>query len=296
MEDEILKKAEVLIEAYPYIKKYKGKTFVIKIGGSILRIDEAKENILQDIAFLEVVGINVILICGGGPFITEEIEKRGGKVKFIDGLRITDKKTLEIVKSILFNVRDSIINELKNKFNLSASSLTPEEKFITGKKIHYQRGEEVVDLGFVGQVVDVNIKYIEEKLKKEKVLVVAPLAFDKEGILLNINGDAVASSIAENMKAEKLIFITDVLGIMRHPEKAETLISVLELSQGDDLINKKIIKEGMIPKVRSAMKAIRKGVKKVHIISGNISHSILLEVFTKSGIGTEIIKNGEKAD
>ncbi|RLI53080.1 MAG: acetylglutamate kinase, partial [Candidatus Thorarchaeota archaeon] len=283
MEDEILKKAEVLIEAYPYIKKYKGKTFVIKIGGSILRIDEAKENILQDIAFLEVVGINVILICGGGPFITEEIEKRGGKVKFIDGLRITDKKTLEIVKSILFNVRDSIINELKNKFNLSASSLTPEEKFITGKKIHYQRGEEVVDLGFVGQVVDVNIKYIEEKLKKEKVLVVAPLAFDKEGILLNINGDAVASSIAENMKAEKLIFITDVLGIMRHPEKAETLISVLELSQGDDLINKKIIKEGMIPKVRSAMKAIRKGVKKVHIISGNISHSILLEVFTKSG-------------
>jgi len=296
VEDEILKKAEVLIEAYPYIKKYKGKTFVIKIGGSILRIDEAKENILQDIAFLEVVGINVILICGGGPFITEEIEKRGGKVKFIDGLRITDKKTLEIVKSILFNVRDSIINELKNKFNLSASSLTPEEKFITGKKIHYQRGEEVVDLGFVGQVVDVNIKYIEEKLKKERVLVVAPLAFDKEGILLNINGDAVASSIAENMKAEKLIFITDVLGIMRHPEKAETLISVLELSQGDDLINKKIIKEGMIPKVRSAMKAIRKGVKKVHIISGNISHSILLEVFTKSGIGTEIIKNGEKAD
>ena len=296
MEDEILKKAEVLIEAYPYIKKYRGKTFVIKIGGSILRIDEAKEDILQDIAFLEVVGINVILICGGGPFITEEIEKRGGKAKFIDGLRVTDKKTLEIVKDVLYNVRDSIINELKNKFNLSASSLTPEEKFITSKKIHYQRGEEVIDLGFVGQVADVNVKYIEEKLKKEKVLVAAPLAFDKEGVLLNINGDAVASSIAENMKAEKLIFITDVLGIMRHPEKAETLISVLELSEGEELIRKKIIKEGMIPKVRSAMNAIKKGVKKVHIISGNVSHSILLEVFTKSGVGTEIIKNGEKAD
>jgi len=296
VEDEILKKADVLIEAYPYIKKYKGKTFVIKIGGSILRIDEAKEDILQDVAFLEVVGINVILICGGGPFITEEIEKRGGKVKFIDGLRVTDKKTLEIVKDVLFNVRDSIINELKNKFDLSASSLTPEEEFITGKKIHYQRGEEVVDLGFVGQVADVNIKYIEEKLKKEKVLVAAPLAFDKEGVLLNINGDAVSSSIAENIKAEKLIFITDVLGIMRHPEKAETLISVLELSEGEELIKKKIIKEGMIPKVRSAMNAIKKGVKKVHIISGNISHSILLEVFTKSGIGTEIVKNGEKPD
>jgi len=296
VEDEILKKADVLIESYPYIKKYKGKTFVIKIGGSILRIDEAKEDILQDIAFLEVVGINVILICGGGPFITEEIEKRGGKVKFIDGLRVTDKKTLEIVKDVLYSMRDSIINELKNKFDLSASSLTPEEKFITSKKIHYQRGEEVVDLGFVGQVADVNIKYIEEKIKKEKVLVAAPLAFDKEGVLLNINGDAVASSIAENTKAEKLIFITDVLGIMRHPEKAETLISVLELSEGDELIKKKIIKEGMIPKVRSAMNAIKKGVKKVHIISGNVSHSILLEVFTKSGVGTEIIKNGEKAD
>jgi len=286
VEDEINKKADVLIEAYSYIKKYKGKTFVIKIGGSILRIDEAKENILQDIAFLEVVGINVILICGGGPFITEEIEKRGGKVKFIDGLRITDKKTLEIVKNILYSVRDSIINELKNKFNLSASALIPEEKFITSKKIHYQKGEEVVDIGFVGQVADVNIEYIEEKIKKEKVLVAAPLAFDKEGTLLNINGDAVASSIAENMKAEKLIFITDVLGIMRHPEKTETLISVLELSEGEELINKKIIKEGMIPKVRSAMNAIRKGVKKVHIISGNISHSILLEVFTKSLNGT----------
>jgi len=296
VEDEILKKADVLIEAYPYIKKYKEKTFVIKIGGSILRIDEARENILQDIAFLEVVGINVVLICGGGPFITEEIEKRGGKAKFIDGLRVTDKKALEIVKDVLYGIRDTIINDFKNKFGLSASSLTSEEKFITGKKIHYQRGEEVVDLGFVGQVAEVSSQCIEEKLKKEKVLVAAPLAYDKEGVLLNINGDAVASSIAENMKVEKLIFITDVLGIMRNPEKAETLISVLEISEGDELIKKKVIKEGMIPKVRAAMNAIKKGVKKVHIISGNVSHSILLEVFTKSGVGTEIIKNGEKPD
>lgn len=296
MEEGILKKAEVLVEAYPYIKKYQGKTFVIKIGGSILQLEEAKENILQDIAFLEVVGINTVVVCGGGPFITEEIEKRGGKTKFIDGLRITDKKVLQIVKDILYDVRDSIVKELNEKFEVSASALLAEEKAITAKKIHYQRGEEVIDLGFVGQVSEVNKDYIYEKLKKERVLVLAPIAYDKDGVLLNINGDAVASMVAENMKVEKLIFITDVLGIMRNPEKPETLISVLELSQGEELIKKGIIKEGMIPKARASMTAIKKGVKKVHIINGNIPHSILLETFTKSGIGTEIIKNGEKPD
>jgi len=296
VDDEILKKADVLLESYPYIKNYKGKIFVIKVGGSILRIEEARKDILQDIAFLEVVGINVILICGGGPFITEEIEKRGGKVTFIDGLRVTDNNTLQIVKDVLYNVRDGIVEKLVEKFQTSASSILPEEKCVIAKKIHYQRGAEVVDLGFVGQVDQVNNEYIKNKLEKYKVLVAAPLFYDKNGVLLNVNGDSVASSIAESLKVEKLIFLTDVLGIMRHPEKPETLISILELSEGNELIEKKVIKEGMIPKAMSAISAIKNGVKKVHIISGNISHSILLEVFTKAGVGTEIIKDGEKPD
>lgn len=290
MEEEILKKGEVLMEAFPYIKEFKNKTFVIKVGGSIFRIPEAKENILQDIAFLETVDIKTILICGGGPFITEEIEKRGKKTKFIDGLRITDKDTIEIVKEVLFGVRDEIVNYLKKKLKVKASPLLPEEKFIIAKKIHYQRGEEVIDLGFVGQVKEVNDKYIEEKLNENKILVISPLAYSEEGVIYNINGDAVASSIAEKMKAAKLIFLTDVLGVMRNPENPETLISTLDVNQGKELISKGIIKEGMVPKVKSGISAINKGVEKVHIISGNIPHSILLEIFTEQGIGTEIKK------
>jgi len=296
VEDEVIKKAEVLLESYPYIKEYKDKIFVVKIGGSVLHIEEERNDILQDIAFLEVVGINVIVVCGGGPFITEEIEKRGGKVTFIDGLRVTDKNTLQIVKEVLHNIRDEIVKDLVNKFEVSASSLEPEGKFITAKKIHYQRGEEIIDLGFVGQVSDVNNDIINKQLGKNKVLVCAPIAYDESGNLLNINGDSVASAIAESLKSEKLIFLTDVAGIMRNPEKAETLISVLEISDGEELIKKEVIKGGMIPKLKASINAIKNGVKKVHIISGNISHSILLEVFTKSGIGTEIIKNGEKPD
>ena len=290
MEEEILKKAEVLMESFPYIREFKNKIFVIKVGGSIFRIPEAKQNILQDIAFLEIVDIKTILICGGGPFITEEIEKRGKKTKFIDGLRVTDEKTIEIVKEVLFGVRDEIVNYLKKKLKVKAAPLLPEEKFMIAKKIHYQKGEEVIDLGFVGQVKDVNVEYIEKKLNEEKILVVSPLAYSEEGIIYNINGDAVASSIAEKMKATKLIFLTDVPGVMRNPENPETLISGLEVNQAKELISKGIIKEGMVPKVKSAISAINKGVEKVHIISGNIPHSILLEIFTEQGIGTEIKK------
>lgn len=290
MEDDVIKKAEVLVEAYPYIKEYRDKVFVIKCGGSIFRIPSAKESILRDIAFLEAVGIKTILVCGGGPFITEEIEKRGKKPVFIEGLRVTDADTLDIVKTVLFGVRDDIVEYFKGMLNVPAASLLPEERFVTARKIHYQKGEEVIDLGFVGQVGSVNTKYINSRLDKEHVLVMAPILPGDNGNLYNVNGDSVSAGIAESMQAEKLIFITDVLGVMRNPQNPDTLISVLRVTEAEELLEDKVIKGGMIPKVKAGISSIKKGVGKVHIVSGNILHSIILEIFTEHGVGTEILK------
>ncbi len=290
MEDEVIKKAEVLVEAYPYIKEYREKVFVIKCGGSIFRISGVKENILRDMAFLEAVGIKTLLVCGGGPFISEEIEKRNKKPVFVDGLRVTDAETLRIVKDVLFGVRDDIVGYLNGTLKVKAAALLPEERFMTARKIHYQKGEEVIDLGFVGQVGGVDTKLLNTKLGKDRSLVAAPLAHGDDGSLYNINGDSVASALAESLKAEKLIFITDVLGVMRNPQNPETLISVLQTSEAEELIEKNIIKGGMIPKVKSGLSSIKKGVGKVHIVSGSIAHSIILEIFTEHGVGTEILK------
>ncbi|HNS32578.1 MAG TPA: acetylglutamate kinase [bacterium] len=288
MDEEVVKKADVLVEAYPYIRQYRDKIFVIKFGGSIFRLTQIKENILKDIAFLEAVGVKTLLVCGGGPFINEEIEKRGKKPRFVEGLRVTDEETLVIVKEVLSGIRDKIVGYYRETLDVKASSLLPEEKFMLARKIHYQQGEKIINLGFVGQVASVDSEYIKMRFEKEKILVAAPVVSSEDNIMYNINGDAVASGLAESMKVEKLIFITDVLGVMRNPENPQTLISMLRHSEVEDLISSNVIKEGMIPKVSAGISAISKGVKKVHIISGNVQHSIILEVFTEHGIGTEI--------
>jgi len=289
VEEEVMKKAEVLIEAYPYIKQYKDSIFVIKVGGSILRVQNVADNIIRNIAFLEVLGIKVLVVCGGGPFITEEIEKRGKKPVFVEGLRVTDRDTLRIVQDVLFEVRDNIVKNLKENLDVKADILSPEEKFMTAKKIHYQKGADVIDLGFVGQITNVNSEYINSRLEENRVLVLAPLISGDDGCLYNVNGDSVASSMAEALKVEKLMFITDVAGVMRNPQNPETLISVLHISEAEELIEQNVIKGGMLPKVKAGVSAIKKGVKKVHIISGSIPNSIILEVFTELGVGTEIL-------
>ena len=288
MDEEVVKKADVLVEAYPYIKKYRDKIFVIKFGGSIFKLPQIKDSILNDIAFLEVVGIKTIIVCGGGPFINDEIEKRGKKPDFVEGLRVTDEETLNIVKDVLSGIRDRIVEYYRSSLNVTAAALLPEEKFMLARKIHYQQGEKVINLGFVGQVASVNSDYIKSRLEKERILVAAPISSSEENVMYNINADSVASGLAEALQVEKLIYITDVLGVMRNPENPQTLISVLRQSEVEELVSSKVMKSGMIPKVSAGISAIRKGVKKVHIISGNIQHSIVLEVFTEHGVGTEI--------
>ncbi|MCM8768491.1 MAG: acetylglutamate kinase [Candidatus Omnitrophica bacterium] len=294
MEEDILRKAETLVEARPYIQRYQGSYFVIKLGGSIFRMPEVRVSVLTDIAFLHLVGIKCVVVTGGGPFITEEIQKSGRKPVFVDGLRVTDEPTLQIVRKVLCQVRDELSNYLRQELKVVVYSVEPEERILLAKKIHYQRGAEVIDLGFVGQMEEVNVSVLE-KMAREAIVVVAPLGYGRDNLLYNINGDSVASSIAEALPAEKLVFLTNVLGVMRNPENPETLISVLTVKQAETLIQQGVIKTGMVPKVRAAISSIRKGVKKVHIVSGNLPHSLLLEIFTDQGVGTEIVAdNGQK--
>ncbi|HOK80517.1 MAG TPA: acetylglutamate kinase [bacterium] len=281
-------KADALIEALPYIQDYKGRIFVIKIGGAILRLPESKKSILQNIAFLSAVGIKTVVVCGAGPTITEEIEKRGKKAKFIEGLRVTDQETLDIVVEILGVARDEIVETLKKDFRTEAFSLKPEDRHLIAKKIHWQKGDEIIDLGFVGQVEKVQADVLRSFLEKG-VVVFAPIGISMDGQKYNINGDSVSSAVAQSLGAEKLIFVTGVRGVMRNLDNPDTLLSVITASQAENLIKEKVITGGMIPKVRGAIASLKGGVKKVHIISGNVVHSIILEVFTEQGIGTEII-------
>ena len=292
MDNIIFQKAEALTEALPYIQRYKGKIFVIKIGGAILRIPESRKNILHNVAFLNAVGIKTVIVCGAGPAITEEIEKRGKKVKFIEGLRITDADVLEIVVEVLGSVRDEFARDLINEFKTPAFSLKPEDGHLIARKIHWQKGDEVIDLGFVGQVESVNTDVIKETLEKG-IVIFAPIGISKDGQKYNINGDSVSSSVAQSLGAEKLIFVSGVKGVMRNLDNSDTLISVLTASQAEGLINEGVIHGGMIPKVKGAIASLKGGVKKVHIISGNIAHSLILEIFTEQGIGTEIVLDGE---
>ncbi|MCM8815132.1 MAG: acetylglutamate kinase [Candidatus Omnitrophica bacterium] len=288
MDISIFQKAEALVEAFPYIQKYRGKTFVIKVGGGILKLPEPRHNILHDIAFLSSVGIKAIVVCGAGPAITEEIEKRGKKVKFIEGLRVTDAEILNIVVDVLGSARDSIAKTLNEQFNVKSVVLRPEDNFLIAEKIHWQKGLEIIDLGFVGQVVEVKTGVIMDALEKG-VVVLAPLGISSDGQKYNINGDSVSSSVAQALNAEKLIFMTGVRGVMRNIDNPDTLISVITVSQAANLINEGVVTGGMIPKVRGAISSLKGGVKKVHIISGNMPHSLILEVFTEHGVGTEIV-------
>lgn len=288
MDNDIIQKAEVLVEALPYIQKYKSKIFVIKIGGGILKLPESKRNILHDIAFLHSVGIKVIVICGAGPAITEEIEKRGKRAKFIEGLRVTDADILKVVVELLGTARDDITGILRKDFNVDAYPLKPEDGHLVARKIHWQKGDEIIDLGFVGQVENVRTEVINSCLEKG-VVIFAPIGISPDGQMFNINGDSVSSAVAKEVGAEKLIFVTAVRGVMRNVDNPDTLISVITSSQVENLINEKVIQGGMLPKVRGAIASLKGGVKKVHIISGNLPHSIILEIFTEHGVGTEII-------
>jgi acetylglutamate kinase len=283
-------RAEALIEALPFIQKFRGQLFVIKYGGSAMEDEQVVQRFLRDVVFLEAVGINPVLIHGGGKAITAQMRDAGLKPRFVNGLRVTDEQSIRIVEEVLDGQINPGIASVLNQFGGKAIGLHGKDVMI-GKKLPLQtEGKETnIDLGFVGEVIDVKLEKIEAAIAAETVPVISPLARDAEGRVLNINADIAAGTLAGRMRAEKFIYLSDVPGIMRDPTHRESLIPTVSRAEIDRLREDEIITGGMIPKVDSALHALAQGVKKVHFIDGRTPHSLLLEIFTNDGIGTEIV-------
>lgn len=283
-------RAEVLIEALPFIQKFRGHLFVIKYGGAAMEDDHVVERFLRDVVFLEAVGINPVLIHGGGKAITARMREAGLKPRFVNGLRVTDEQSISIVEDVLDNQINPAIAEQIRQFGGKAVGMHGKDVLI-GKKLPPQTEGKVtgIDLGYVGEVVDVRLDPILDAVSEEIVPVISPLARDSQNDVLNINADIAAGTLAGRLKAEKFIYLSDVPGIMRVPSDKDSLIPSVSREEIEQLREDEIITGGMIPKVESALHAIGQGVKKVHFIDGRTPHSLLLEIFTNSGIGTEIV-------
>ncbi|MBU4343719.1 MAG: acetylglutamate kinase [Candidatus Omnitrophica bacterium] len=282
---QAIKKADVLLEALPYIKSYSGKIFVIKYGGSALIDPDIKRGVLEDIVFMSYVGIRPVLIHGGGPFINEELKKSKKKVEFKDGLRVTTKDVMQIVDKVLSQVNHSIVDHIK-ELGGRALSLNTVKKDVIKTRPH----KEHKKLGFVGEVERIEVDIIRKAVRPRSVPVISPVGLGSEKELYNVNADDVSSEIAVQLKAAKLVLLTDVKGIMREKDNEDSLISTLSKEDVDTLIKNNVIQTGMIPKVKACTNALDGGVSKTHIIDGRIPHSLLLEIFTDKGIGTEIVK------
>lgn len=280
-----INRAEILIEALPYIRKFFGKTVVIKYGGKAMTDENLKKGIAEDIALMKYVGIKPVVVHGGGEAITAMMERLNIKSRFIGGNRVTDKETMEIVEMVLVGKINKEIVSLLNQFGGKAIGLEGKDgQLIVAKKCKDE------NLGLVGEVECINPTPIEILEKEDFIPVIAPVATNKEGETLNINADTVAAQIGGALKAEKLIFLTDVEGILENPSDEKSLISNLTIEQIEDMLKKEKIQKGMIAKARACQTALKQGVNKVHIINGKIPHSLLLEIFTDKGIGTQVIR------
>lgn len=280
---EKLEKAEILIEALQFIKKFYGKTIIVKYGGSAMKDPELKRRFIDDVISLNLVGIKVIIVHGGGPFINKMLCKLGIEPKFFNGLRITDKETMKIVEMVLAGkINKSIVNDIQT-LGVNAIGLCGKD----GDLLHAKKKIiDETDLGFVGEVTFVNTSFLEGLLKSGIIPVIAPIGKDSLGNTYNINADDVALAISKAINAEKLIYITDVLGVLSDMEDATSLITEMKTDQALSFIEEGVITNGMIPKVKSCVEAVNCGVKAVHIIDGRIKHSLLLEILTSRGIGT----------
>ncbi|MCF7873591.1 MAG: acetylglutamate kinase [Candidatus Omnitrophica bacterium] len=281
--EEAIKKADILIEALPYIKKFHKKIFVIKYGGSILGEERVRKSVLEDIAFLKFAGIRPVIVHGGGPNITEKLKASSIETDFFQGMRVTDKKTLKVVEHELNHLNSLIAKEIESH-SVKAKEFLKKDRLL---KVNKKKAD--VDLGYVGEVVDFD-KVTLEKAVVENIPVICPMGVSKKGEAFNINADEAAYFLASKLSAEKLVILTDVLGVMRDSKNEESLISTINLSQIEDLIKEEIVSKGMIPKIRAAASAVSSGVRKAHIVDAKIPHALLLEIFTDQGISTEIIK------
>lgn len=283
------RKARVLMEALPYIKEYYGKTVVVKFGGNAMENDSLKEHFASDIVLMRYVGINPVIVHGGGPQVTHYMEKLDLQVRFVDGHRVTDAATMEVAKMVLVGKVNKEIVSLINGHGTLAVGLSGEDGNLiqaVKRRHHGEAGE--MDLGFVGEVKVINPRILHNLIRDEFIPVVASIGVDEKGQSYNINADLVAGALASALKADKLIYLTDVDGIYRDLEDERSLIPELSLEEAEELIHGGALSSGMIPKLQSCVEAVRTGVRRAHIINGTVEHALLLELFTDAGIGTMV--------
>ena len=287
--DKYLEKAEVLIEALPYIQRFNRRIIVVKYGGSAMVDETLKKQVIQDVTLLKLVGFKPIIVHGGGKEISRWVGKVGMEPHFINGLRVTDEDTMEIAEMVLNKVNKSLV-QMVQELGVKAVGISGKDGgLLTGEK-KYSDGQ---DIGFVGEITDVNPKVLYDLLEKDFLPIVCPIGLDKEFNTYNINADDAACAIAKAVNAEKLAFLTDIEGVYKDPEDKSTLISELTIDDAHALIDEGFIGGGMLPKLNNCIDAIDNGVSRVHIMDGRIPHCLLLEIFTNRGIGTAILSEGE---
>ena len=290
MELSLVEKAGVLVEALPYIQKFRGDIVVVKLGGSAIEEKTGIDTVMKDIAFMACVGLRPILVHGGGKAITKKMQERGVAATFVKGLRVTDAASIEVVEEVLNRQVNPELVKMLNDAGCTARGIYGEDIVRVVKHTAKDETGATLDWGFVGTPVEVDDDPLLAYLNSQIVPVVTPLGRDEAGQIYNVNADDVASAIAQTLKARKLVFMSDVPGLLHDPKDKTTLISTLKISDVDVLAERGIISGGMLPKVRGAVKAINAGVRKVHFINANQPHSLLLELFTDKGVGTEIVK------
>lgn len=286
---EIMAKAEVLIEALPYIQRFNRKIIVVKYGGSAMIDEELKRQVIQDVTLLKLVGFKPIIVHGGGKEISRWVEKTGMEPEFVNGLRKTDEATMEIAEMVLNKVNKSLV-QMVEQLGVNAIGISGKDGGLLKVKKKYSDGQ---DIGFVGEITSVNPKILMDMLERDFLPIICPIGLDDEFNTYNINADDAACAIAQAVEAEKLAFLTDIEGVYKDPSDSSTLISELTLSEAKKLIEDGYIGGGMLPKLNNCMEAIENGVSRVHILDGRIAHCLLLEIFTNRGIGTAILDDKE---
>ncbi len=282
---DLNERAEILVQSLPYIQHYNGKIIVVKYGGNAMISDELRETVINDIVLMKCIGFKPIVVHGGGPYISSFLDKLGEKSEFINGLRYTDKKTMEVVQMVLGGkVNKDLVTLIEKAGGKSIGLCGLDGSLLKAKKL-----ESEVDLGYVGEVTSVNTEAVTMALDAGYIPVIGSMAIGEDGNdLYNINADTCAAKIASALKAEKLILLTDVAGVLKDPKDPTSLLSVLRLHEIPKLTLQGVIKGGMIPKIQCCVESVRMGVERAHIIDGRVPHALLLELFSNDGIGTMI--------
>ncbi len=285
--DQLLIKAQTLIEALPYIQKFNNKKVVVKYGGSAMLDENLQLNVIKDVALLKLVGMQPIIVHGGGKEISKWVELLGHESKFVEGLRVTDEETMEVAEMVLGKVNKGLV-QMVEQLGVKAVGISGKDGATIKVEKKILKGQ---DIGYVGNIIDVNVELINTLIDNNFIPIIAPIGLDENFHAYNINADDAACAIATAVGAEKLAFLTDTEGVYKDPEDKKTLISALTLKQADQLIDEGYIGGGMLPKLKNCIDAVRNGVSRVHILDGRMEHCLLLEFFTNRGIGTAIINN-----